>query len=99
MSSGFASRTKTDGRILFGTRRTKLLKALIHWNEDFFRVSQLPSIVRLTKNIFKAQLQRALAYCDFCKALQDQKSIAVLAANPGPLKNKKNRNNGRKIHK
>ena len=38
MPSGFALRTQADGRILFGMRRTKLLKALIHWNEDFFRV-------------------------------------------------------------
>ena len=53
MSSSFASRTQTDGRIIFGTRRTKLLKALIHWNEDFFRVSQLPSIVWLTENILR----------------------------------------------
>ena len=61
MSSGFALRTQADRRILFGTRKTKILKALIHWNEDFFHFSLLPSIVRITTNIFKAQLQRALA--------------------------------------
>ena len=51
MSSGFALCTQVGRKILFGTRRTKLLKVLIHWNEDFFRVSQLPSIVWLTENI------------------------------------------------
>ena len=89
MSSGFASRTQADGRILFGTRRTKLLKALIHWNEDFFRVSQMPSIVGLTEAIFKAQLERALVRSDIRKALQDQTSTAATAANPGPLKSEK----------
>ena len=89
MPSAFVLRTQADGRILFGTRRTKLLKALIHWNEDFFHVSQLPSIFGFTKNNLKAQLQRALARCNICKALQDQMLTAALEANPGPLKSKK----------
>ena len=89
MSSGFASRTQADGRILFGTRRTKLLKALIHWNEDFFRVSQLPSVVGLNEAIFIAQLERALARADIRKAIQDQTTTAASAANPGPLKSEK----------
>ena len=89
MSSGFASQTQADGRILFGMRRMKLLKALIHWNKDFFCVSQLPSIVGLTKNIFIYQLERALARADIYKALQDQTSTAAMAVNPGLLKSKK----------
>ena len=96
MSSGFALQTQADRRILFGTRRKKLLKGLIHWNEDFFCVSQLPSIVGLNQNIFKAQLQRALAQANICKALQDQTLTADLAENPGPLKRKKNGSNGRR---
>ena len=89
MSSGFALHTQADGRILFGTRRTKLLKDLIHWNEDFFCVSQLPSIVGLTKNILKIQLRRVLARSGIRKALQDQTLTTALAENPGLLKSKK----------
>ena len=53
MSSGFASWKQADKRVLFGTKQTKLLKALIHRNEDFFRVSQVTSIVALNKNILR----------------------------------------------
>ena len=89
MSSAFALQTQADRRVLFGTRRTKLLKALIHWNEDFFRVSQIPSIIWLTKNVLKDQLQRVLARFDIPKALQDQMLTTDSAANPGLLKSKK----------
>ena len=34
----FASRTGQNGKRIFGTRRTKFMKALVHWVHDFFRV-------------------------------------------------------------
>ena len=89
MSSGFVSWTQADGRILFGTRQTKLLKALVHWNEDFFCVFQMPFNDGINKNIFKVQLQRALAQANIFKALQDQTLTAALEANLGLLKSKK----------
>ena len=35
--SGFENRTQGNGRFHFGTRRTKSLKALFHWVQDFYR--------------------------------------------------------------
>ena len=35
LSKGFADRTSTQGRINFGLKRTNLLKATIHWAQDF----------------------------------------------------------------
>ena len=35
MAKSFASRTAAGGRIIFGTNRTKWLKALVHWTQDF----------------------------------------------------------------
>jgi hypothetical protein len=36
MTSSFANRTANLGHIIFGTRRTKLLKDAIHWVQDFY---------------------------------------------------------------
>ena len=60
MASDFSSRTVANGRINFGTMRTKRLKALIHWIQDFYRVSCVPSIVGLSEISFKAELETAL---------------------------------------
>jgi hypothetical protein len=61
MVGSFASRTIQAGRINFGLRRTKLTKALVHWIQDFYRVSEMPTIIGLNEITFKGQLERALA--------------------------------------
>ena len=40
MASSFASRSQNNGRIIFGTARTKRVKALIHWVQDTYRISR-----------------------------------------------------------
>ena len=60
MSIDWASRTQQNGRIHFGIRRTKLLKALTHWVQDFYRVSSTPTIEGLDKEAFLSQLHRAI---------------------------------------
>ena len=89
MASEFASRTAQNGRIMIGTKRTKLMQALLHWTEDFYRVTEFPSIVGLNEHTFKSQLQRALARADIRKTLKDQTATAAAAADPGPLKSEK----------
>jgi hypothetical protein len=64
MSTDFGSRTATNGKITFGTRRSKQLKALVHWVHDFYRVSGNPTIVGLSIRVFRSQLDRALARAD-----------------------------------
>ena len=53
MSTEFSSRTVSDRRIIFGTNRTKFLKAVAHWVQDFNRVSENPTIVGFSKVSFK----------------------------------------------
>ena len=40
LAKGFAERTQGQGRINFGLRRSNLLKATIHWAQDFRRISR-----------------------------------------------------------
>ena len=61
ISSDFSNRTANNGRMYFGTNRTKRIKALIHWVQDFYRVSKVPTIVALSQTLFRAELERALA--------------------------------------
>jgi hypothetical protein len=89
MSTSFSSRTQANGRINFGTSRTKLLKAFTHWVQDFFRVSEIPSIIGLSEMTFKAQLDRALARANIRKMMKDKTKTSAEAASPGPLENEK----------
>ncbi len=59
MAKSFAGRTATSGRIVFGTNRTKRLRAVTNWVQDFGRVSLPPMIVGLSKVTFKAALMTA----------------------------------------
>ena len=59
LASGFSKRTAADGRIHFGLNRTKRLKSLIHWVQDFERVSEYPSLDGMDQNLFQAALKLA----------------------------------------
>ena len=85
MSTTFSGLTQATGRIMFGTSRTKYLKATIHWVEDFYRVSEIPTIVGMDEYSFKNELQRSLAREKIRKSLIKQTSTAADAASPGPL--------------
>ena len=56
MAISFASRLAAL-RIFFATRKTKLIKTIIYWVQDFYRVSILPSILNLDEVIYKVQLE------------------------------------------
>ena len=86
MARDFAGRTATGGgRINFGIRRTKKLIALAHWVQDFYRVSNTPSIEGLSQVTFSTQLERALDRQRARERLIDQSSISAKAASPGLL--------------
>ena len=89
MSTDFSGRTVANGKIIFGTNRTKFLKAVAHWVRDFNRVSESPTIVGLNESSFKSALQRSLARTSIRKTLSDSASITSKAADPGPLKSEK----------
>ena len=92
MSTDFSNRTgraAANGRINIGLMRTKRLKALIHWIQDFYRISREPTIVGLNEALFKRDLDRALARAEIRNGLKDQTKTAADAASPGPLKSEK----------
>jgi len=47
--------------MFLGTRRIKCLKAFAHWVRDFYRASSIPSLVGLSEETFKRQMDRAAA--------------------------------------
>ena len=61
MSTEFSNRTIAGGRIIFGTNRTKFLKAVAHWVQDFHRVAENPTIVGLNELSFKTIYSMARA--------------------------------------
>jgi hypothetical protein len=89
MGTDWAGRTVPNGKFHIGAIRLKYLQALIHWIQDFSRVSGTPSIVGLNKTTFKSQLTRALTRAEIRKNLSDQASITAKAASPGPLENER----------
>ena len=89
MASDFSSRTVANGRINFGTMRTKRLKALIHWIQDIYRVSCVTLIVGLSEISFKAELETALTRNEIRKNQRELTKTATEAASPGPLESEK----------
>ena len=80
--------SKRDGnnKLVFGMRRTKRLKQLIHWVQDFERCSETPTTEELGAEDFLEALDRAATRA---KIREDAElsSELIKAANPGKLKN------------
>jgi hypothetical protein len=89
MASDWASRTVANGRMHFGARRSKLLKAFIHWTHDFYRVSTTPTIENLNEDSFKNELRIALTRATTRKTLSEQTKTTAEAASPGPLESER----------
>ena len=49
LAKGFSDRTVAARKISFGLRRTNPLKANIHWDQDFRRISWIPSLIGISK--------------------------------------------------
>ena len=60
LSTDFAGRHQANGTINFGTHRTKRMKALIHWVQYFYCISENPTIVEINEFMFIEQLETAL---------------------------------------
>ena len=48
LSKGLSDRTVAAGKINFGLRRTNMMKATIHWSQDFRRIGRIPSLVSIS---------------------------------------------------
>ena len=83
MAKSFAGRTTQNGRIIFGTNRTKRLRAVANWVQDFKRISQDPTIRGFNETTFKAALLKAESQEKICCALKETNIPSN--ASPGPL--------------
>ena len=89
LAESFSKRTANDGRIIFGVRRIKRLKSMIHWALDFKRCSEEPSLDGLNAALFLEQLTIASTREEIRQSLMDQSDIVSKEASPGKLKDEK----------
>ena len=85
LSESFGRRTVTNGRIDFGIRRTKRLKFMMHWVQDFYRVSMIPTTDGLDQATFLTAITVAGQRADVRKQMKDQQDEKAKVASPGPL--------------
>ena len=97
MDSNFSSRTQANGRMNFGTRRIKYIKAFTHWVQDFYRISGLPSIVGLSEVAFKPQLDRASTRSDIRKSMEIKQRARRMRHRQDRWRAKNSGNTGKKI--
>ena len=82
---GFSSRGTRP--IVFGMRRTKKLKNVVNWVQDFERTSERPSIEDHDKASFAKAIMLAGERALVRKVMIEQSDQKSKAASPGPLKN------------
>ena len=88
MAKDYAARTSAN-RIYFGVRRTKKLSSMLHFVQDFYRVSLTPSIVGMTKTDFQQALSVASTRSEVRDNLRSQSATSAKEATPGPLVNER----------
>ena len=82
----YSKRTAADGRLIFVLQNTKQLKSLIHWVQDFARVSETPNIDDLYEASFWAALGFAAQRSTILKQESKDASSIRRKAYPGKLK-------------
>ena len=91
LAKGFADRTSVaQGRIIFGLRRTNLLKATINWAQDFRRVSRAVSLDGVVDGAaFRVLIETAKQRSQIRKHNAEESDGLSKAADPGKLKRQK----------
>ena len=85
----YSKRTFADGRLIFGLQKTKRLKLMIHWVQDFTRVSETPNIDDLYEASFRAALGVAAQRSTIWK--QEAKNASPVCSEASPRKMKDDR--------
>ena len=73
------------GELNFGIRRIKKLKSLLHWAQDFHRISERPLIEVITGDDFLMQLDRELERTKVRKQYPDNLENKAKESSLGPL--------------
>ena len=84
LSHGFSKRAAAR-RIVFGLRRTKRLKLVLHWAQDFYRCSEIPDIEDLDQVQFLAALTVAEERLQVRKSALEKSDQLSREASPGNL--------------
>ena len=59
LSADFSQRSVANGKIVFGSCRTKKLQSVLYWVKDFRKISETPTIGTLMENVFSVELTKA----------------------------------------
>ena len=89
LASSYSKRTVAEGRIHFGLARIRRLKALIHWVQDFGRVSEEPTLDDLDQASFRAELKTAASRAEIRSKSKDTSESLSSEASPGMLESEK----------
>ena len=89
LSDGFSARTLVDGRFHFGLARLKRLKAMVHWVQDFARISETPTLIGLNQARFRTALTESATRALIRVEEASRSSTLSREAAPGKLKDGK----------
>ncbi len=90
LAKGFAERTVASGKIVFGLRQTNLLRATVHWAQDFRRISRAPTLDGIgAMPDFKAAIETAKQRAQIRKHNAEESDSLSTASDPGKLKRQK----------
>ena len=82
----YSKRTATDGRMIFVLQKTKRLKLMIHWVQDFTILNETPNIDDLYEASFRAALGVAAQRSTIWKQEVEDASSVSSESSPGKLK-------------
>ena len=85
MAKDYVNQALILGKINFGIRRIKKLKALLHWAQDFRRISEQPLLEIITGDNFLMQIDRALEQTNDWKQYRDDSEKKPKEASQVPL--------------
>jgi hypothetical protein len=87
LAKGFAVRTQANGRISFGLKRIKLLKSVVDWTQDFYRISRTPSLYGIADRVdFHLAIEAAFERGKMRKHKKEDSDKLIAAATPTKLK-------------
>jgi hypothetical protein len=90
LAESYGRRTLADGRAIFGLRRVCYLIGLIHWNQDFQRTGESPTIEGIADAAqFRTALDEASIRADVRKVEKEQSDTVSKAADPGKFKDER----------
>ena len=91
LAESYGRRTVNDGRFIFGVRRIRHLLGLIHWVQDFKRISGTPDLAGFAGDpvAFRNALDDASNRAEVRKIEKDQSDTVSKAADPGKFKDER----------